>query len=203
MPLQFYAFDVLTLAGGSLQNQRLVACNVENDSGLSYRNEAGRPPPNLPLVRGRDFQRYRFQCYSPVVLDLRPALPRISDNVIKLLGKLRIIANDPVEGLVLPDAPKALMLALHLTGGERLPGMQNRFELVPGQRREKRMNMIIRHDISGELITLTVEALDRRHHQLALAGAKLLPTSSEPPGNRIGDLVLPPVRKLSPVNKIP
>src|SRR6266852_1575744 len=52
MPLQFYAFDVLTLAGGSLQNQRLVACNVENDSGLSYRNEAGRPPPNLPLVRG-------------------------------------------------------------------------------------------------------------------------------------------------------
>src|SRR5713101_6880926 len=68
MPLQFYAFDVLTLAGGSLQNQRLVACNVENDSGLSYRNEAGRPPPNLPLVRGRDFQRYRFQCYSPLVL---------------------------------------------------------------------------------------------------------------------------------------
>src|SRR5713226_1104794 len=67
MPLQFYAFDVLTLAGGSLQNQRLVACNVENDSGLSYRNEAGRPPPNLPLVRGRDFRRYRFQCYSPLV----------------------------------------------------------------------------------------------------------------------------------------
>ncbi len=46
----------------------LVVCNVENDSGLSYRNEAGRPPPNLPLVRGRDFQRYRFQCYSPLGL---------------------------------------------------------------------------------------------------------------------------------------
>src|SRR6266849_4741369 len=45
----------------------LVVCNVENDSGLSYRNEAGRPPPNLPLVRGRNFQRYRFQCYSPLV----------------------------------------------------------------------------------------------------------------------------------------
>ena len=87
----------------------LVVCNVENDSGLSYRNEAGRPPPNLPLARGRDFQRYRFQCYSPLVLDLRLALPQISDNVIKLLGKLLIIANDPVEGLVLPDAPKALM----------------------------------------------------------------------------------------------
>src|SRR5712691_10466808 len=28
-----------------------VVCNVENDSELSYRNEAGRPPPNLPLVR--------------------------------------------------------------------------------------------------------------------------------------------------------
>src|SRR6266851_9507616 len=70
MPLQFYAFDVLTLAGGSLQNQRLVACNVENDSGLSYRNEAGRPPPNLPLVRGRDFRRYRFQCYSTLAFTL-------------------------------------------------------------------------------------------------------------------------------------
>src|SRR5260370_18773580 len=45
----------------------LVVCNVENDSGLPYRKEAGRPPPNLPLVRGRDFQRYRFQCYSPLV----------------------------------------------------------------------------------------------------------------------------------------
>src|SRR5713101_9153237 len=77
--------------------------------------------------------------------------------------------------------------------------MQNRFELVPGQRREKRVNVIIHHDISGQLIALTVEALDRRHHQAALAGVKLLPTSSEPPGNRIGDLVLPPVRKLSPV----
>jgi len=43
------------------------------------------------------------------------------------LGKFLIIANDPVEALVLPDAPKALMIALHLTGGERLPGMQNRF----------------------------------------------------------------------------
>ncbi len=83
------------------------------------------------------------------------------------------------------------------------PGMQNRFELVPGQRREKRVNVIIHHDISGQLIALTVEALDRRHHQAALAGVRLLPTSSEPPGNRIGDLVLPPVRKLSSVNKIP
>ncbi len=44
----------------------LVACNAENDSGVSYRNEAGRPPPNLPLVRGRDFQRYRFHCYRPL-----------------------------------------------------------------------------------------------------------------------------------------
>src|SRR6266851_7120959 len=34
---------------------------------VSYRNEAGRPPPNLPLVRGRDFHRYRFQCYSRLV----------------------------------------------------------------------------------------------------------------------------------------
>src|SRR5712691_8375290 len=68
---------------------------------------------------------------------------RTSDNVIKLLGKLRIIANDPVDGLILPDAPKALMLALHLPGGERLPGMQNRFELVPGKRREEHVNMII------------------------------------------------------------
>src|SRR5216684_4168762 len=48
----------------NLHSCRLVVCNVENDSGRSYRNEAGRPPPNLPLVRGRDFQRYRFQCYS-------------------------------------------------------------------------------------------------------------------------------------------
>src|SRR6266849_10325585 len=48
------------------QMRRLLACNVENDSDLSSRNEAGRPPPNLPLVRGRDFQRYRFQCYSPL-----------------------------------------------------------------------------------------------------------------------------------------
>src|SRR5712692_10958899 len=61
--------------------------------------------------------------------------------------------------------------------------------------------MIIHHDISGELITLTVEALDRRHHQVALAGVTLLPTSSEPPGNKIGDLILPPVRKFSPVTK--
>src|SRR5713101_248991 len=72
-----------------------------------------------------------FHRSNGVVPDLRPALPGISDNVIKLLGKLPIIANDPVEGLILPDAPKALMLALHLPGGERLPGMQNRFELVP------------------------------------------------------------------------
>ena len=66
--------------------------------------------------------------------------------------------------------------------------------LVPSKRREARVHMIIHHDISGELITLTVEALDRPHHQAALAGVKLLPTSSEPPGNKIGDLVLPPVR---------
>ena len=33
---------------------------------VTYRNEAGRPPPNLPLVRGRDFQRYRFHCCSPL-----------------------------------------------------------------------------------------------------------------------------------------
>ena len=85
------------------------------------------------------FARATFHNRSPiqrpdpgVVPNLRPALPGISDNVIKLLGKLLIIANDPVEGLILPDAPKALMLALHLTGGERLPGMQNRLELVPG-----------------------------------------------------------------------
>src|SRR5216684_9231433 len=64
------------------------------------------------------------------------------------LGKFLIIANDPVEALVLPDAPKALMLSLHLTGGERLPGMQNRFELVPGKRREARVHMIIHDDIS-------------------------------------------------------
>src|SRR5713101_1491115 len=44
----------------------LVACNVDNDSDLSSRNEGGRPSPNLPLVRGRDFRRYRFQCYSPL-----------------------------------------------------------------------------------------------------------------------------------------
>ncbi len=61
--------------------------------------------------------------------------------------------------------------------------------------------MIIHHDIGGELIALTVEALDPRHHQAALAGVKLIPTSTEPPGNRIGDLVLPPVRKLSPITK--
>ena len=65
--------------------------------------------------------------------------------------------------------------------------------------REPRVNMIIHNDISGELITLTVEALDRRHHKAALAPVRLLPTSSEPPGNRIGDLVLSPVRKVSPV----
>ena len=46
----------------------LVACNDENDIGVSYRNEAGRPPPNLPRVRGRDFQQYRFQCYRLLVL---------------------------------------------------------------------------------------------------------------------------------------
>src|SRR6266851_3757891 len=152
------------------------------------------------------FARASFYSRSPVqrpdpgvVPDLRPALPGISGNVIKLLGKLRIIAIDPVEGLILPDAPKALMLALHLTGGERLPGMQNRLELVPGKRREEHVNMIIHHDIGGELIALTVEALDPRHHQVALAGVKLLPTSTEPPGNKIGDLVLSPVRKVSPV----
>src|SRR5713226_1611922 len=79
--------------------------------------------------------------------------------------------------------------------------MQNRFELVPGKRREKRVNMIIHHDISGELIALTVKALHRRHHQVALAGVKLLPASTEPPGDKIGDLVLPPVRKVSPITK--
>ena len=154
------------------------------------------------------FARATFYSRSPVqrpdpgvVPDLRPALPGISGIVIKLLGKLPIIANDPVEGLVLPDAPKALMLALHLRGGERLPGMQNRFELVPGKRPEEHVNMIIHHEIGGELIALTVEAFDRRHHKAALAGVKLLPTSSEPPGNKIGDLVLPPVRKFSPVAK--
>jgi len=62
--------------------------------------------------------------------------------------------------------------------------MQNRLEFVPGKRREKRPNMIIHHDISGQLIALTLEALHRRHHQLALAGVKLLPTSSEPPGTK-------------------
>ena len=61
------------------------------------------------------------------------------------------------------------MLALHLTGGERLPGMQNRFDLIPGKRREKRVHMIIHHDISGELIALTLEALHRRHHKVVLA----------------------------------
>src|SRR5712692_1556575 len=154
------------------------------------------------------FARASFYSRSPVqrpdpgvVPDPIPALPRISDNVTKLLGKLPIIADEPIKGLILPDAPKALMLALHLTGGERLPGMQNRFELVPGKRLEEHVNMIIHHDISGELIALTVEALDRRHHQAALAGVKLLPTSTEPPGNKIGDLVLPPVRKVSPVTK--
>jgi len=40
------------------------------------------------------------------------------------------------------------------------------------------VNMIIHHDISGELIALTVEALDPRHYQVALAGVKLLPTSA-------------------------
>ncbi len=45
----------------------LMACNAENDSDLSSRNEGGRPPPNLPLVRGRDFRRYRFQCYRTLV----------------------------------------------------------------------------------------------------------------------------------------
>src|SRR5713101_404851 len=59
------------------------------------------------------FARATFYNRSPVQLpvpgvvpDLRPALPGISDNVIKLLGKLPIIANDPVERLVLPDPPK-------------------------------------------------------------------------------------------------
>src|SRR5713101_1180368 len=100
------------------------------------------------------FARATFYSRSPaqrpdprVVPELRPALPGISDNESRLLGKLPIIANDPVEGLVLPDPPQALMLALPLPGGERLPGMQNRFEFVPGQRREKCVNMI-HHDIS-------------------------------------------------------
>ncbi len=56
--------------------------------------------------------------------------------------------------------------------------MQNRFELVPGKRREEHVNMIIHHDIGGELIALTLEALDPRHYQVALAGVKLLPTSA-------------------------
>ena len=38
--------------------------------------------------------------------------------------------------------------------------------------------MIIHHDIGGELIALTLEALDPRHYQVALAGVKLLPTSA-------------------------
>src|SRR5216684_7786174 len=131
------------------------------------------------FARATFYNRSSVQRPDPgVVPDLRPALAGISDNVIKLLGKLCIIANDPVEGLILPDAPKAFMLALHLTGGERLPGMQNRFELVPGKRPEEHVNMIIHHDIGGELIALTVEALNRRHHELAPAGVKLLPTSA-------------------------
>ena len=47
--------------------------------------------------------------------------------------------------------------------------MQNRFELIPGKRREERVNLIIHHDISGQLIALTLEALHRRHHKVALA----------------------------------
>jgi len=76
-----------------------------------------------------------------------------------------------------------LLLALHLTGDERLPAMQNRFELAARKRREKRVSLIIHHDIGGELIALPVEALHRRHHHhRALAGVKLPPSSTEPPG---------------------
>src|SRR6266851_4276511 len=50
----------------------------------SYRNEAGRPPPNLPLVRGRDFHRYRFQCYTPLdereVVTVRATRPGHADR---------------------------------------------------------------------------------------------------------------------------
>src|SRR6266851_1670557 len=96
------------------------------------------------LLLAPPYNRSSVQRLDPgVVTNLRPALPGISDNVIELLGKLRIIANDPVEGLILPEAPKALLLALHLTGDERLPAMQNRFELAARKRREKRVNLII------------------------------------------------------------
>ncbi len=67
----------------------LVACNVENDSGLSYRNEAGRPPPNLPLVRGRDFQLYRFQCYSPLAAQATDS-QRAAGAVVPVTGLLLV-----------------------------------------------------------------------------------------------------------------
>src|SRR5216684_2110785 len=36
-----------------------------NTIGVSYRNEAGRPPPNLPLVRGRDFPAIPISMLQP------------------------------------------------------------------------------------------------------------------------------------------
>src|SRR6266849_7525527 len=49
-----------------------------------------------------------------IVPDVRPALPGISDNVTKLLGKLIIIAHDPVEP---GRAYSAIKVQRHSRGG--------------------------------------------------------------------------------------
>src|SRR5713101_8719271 len=94
---------------------QLVACNVENDSDLSSRNEGGRPPPNLPLVRGRDFRRYRFQCYSPLDASERDLVVAgiKSFDVQRYQIAAYVVMDDHVHVLLRPFAGYELKAILH------------------------------------------------------------------------------------------
>src|SRR6266851_1771187 len=93
----------------------LVACNVDNDSDLSSRNEGGRPPPNLPLVRGRDFRRYRFQCYSPLDASERDLVVAgiKSFDVQRYQIAAYVVMDDHVHVLLRPFAGYELKAILH------------------------------------------------------------------------------------------
>ncbi len=69
-------------------------------------------------------------------------------QTLKLLRKLLVVTNDPVEVLVLSHPTKSLMLALHLMGCEGLPGMKKCLGVIRRKRRYQSVDMIVHYHIS-------------------------------------------------------
>jgi len=61
--------------------------------------------------------------------------------------------------------------------------------------------MIVHYDVSSQFIAMPVKFPDRRHHQVSFVRIEFPLFASEPPGDEVRNLVLPPMGKFSAIKE--